>query len=136
MFQASTDLDVVALVVVATFPEQAMMDNIVDVELIKKRVAILSQPSATKQEQHVINAYLRNRSGKNYNLIELTHTLHELIHTRPFDDIDVMKCALNLDWYSEVGLMKGLTLLAFSLHHRKVTNLETTVNQSLVQIQY
>jgi len=35
------NLDVITLVVVAAFTEQAMVDNIMDVKLVKKRVTIL-----------------------------------------------------------------------------------------------
>lgn len=36
-----TNLDVVALVVVATFPKQAMMHDIVNVQLVEQRVSVL-----------------------------------------------------------------------------------------------
>lgn len=59
------------------------------------------------------NKYLRNRSSEHYNLIELADTLHELVHTRPFDDINIVECTLNLDRYGKVGLMEDLNLLAW-----------------------
>lgn len=37
----NSDLDVIALMVVAAFAEQAVVDNIVNVELIKEWVAVL-----------------------------------------------------------------------------------------------
>lgn len=38
-------LDVVALVVVAAFAEKPVVDDIVDVELIEERIAVLFKPS-------------------------------------------------------------------------------------------
>ena len=60
-------------------------------------------------------AYLRYRSCKYYHLVKLSHSLHELINTRPLDDVDIMELALNLDWYCKVGLMKNLNSLASRL---------------------
>lgn len=36
-----TNLDVVALVVVATFPKQAMMHDIVNIQLVEQRISVL-----------------------------------------------------------------------------------------------
>lgn len=96
-------LDIVALMVVATISEETMMDDGMNVKLVKKRVAIL-----------------RNGRGKDNNFVEFSNPLHELIHTGPFYDIDVVIRSFNFDGYSEVRLLKQLPKAA--------------VNQSFVQI--
>jgi len=82
---------IVALVVIAALTEKAMVDNLVDVQLIEKRIAILG-----------------HRGGKDDNLIELTNSLHELVDSWSLDYIDIMIVALNLHWYREVGLVQNL----------------------------
>jgi hypothetical protein len=59
--------------------------------------------------------YLRNRGGKHNNLVELANPFHELIDAGPFDDIDIMIIALNLDGYCEVGLVKDLETVSEGL---------------------
>lgn len=51
---------------------------------------------------------LGNRCGKDNNLIKLTNALHELINTGTLYYIDVMILTLDLNWNSEIGLMKYL----------------------------
>jgi hypothetical protein len=63
------------------------------------------------------NEYLRNRSSEHYNLIELANTLHELVHTRPLYDINIMERTLNLDRYGKVGLMENLNSLAWIYYY-------------------
>ena len=41
--EVGTHLDVVALMIVTTLPEQAMGDNFVDVELVKYRIRVLNE---------------------------------------------------------------------------------------------
>lgn len=50
--QVNTNLDVVALVVVATFPKQAMMHDIVNVQLVEQRVSVLVNGVRTKPQHH------------------------------------------------------------------------------------
>lgn len=57
---------------------------------------------------HQVKAYLRDGSGEDHNFIQLSYPLHELIHTRPLYDVDVVVIALNLHRNSEVGLMEKL----------------------------
>ena len=65
-------------------------------------------------------AVLRNRSGEDDNLVQLADPLHELIDSWPFDDINIMVLTFDLDRNCEIGL---------------VEDLETTVNQCLVQVE-
>lgn len=115
VLQVTSDLrevfDVVSLVVVAALAEQAVVDNLVDVELIKEGIAILLELG-----QYVLDGktatgrvkYLRDGGCEDDNLVELAHPLHELIHSRPLDNIDVVVVALYLHWNREVGLVEDL----------------------------
>lgn len=76
--------------------------------------------------------YLRNRGCEDYNLIEFTNPLHELIYSRPLYDVDIMELALDLNRYCEVGLVKYLFQLAWRLLERQLTHLEATVDQGLI----
>ena len=51
---------------------------------------------------------LGNRCSEDNDFIEFTNTLHELINTRTFDNIDIMILTLDLNWYGEVSLVKYL----------------------------
>ena len=53
-----TNLNIVALVVVAAFSEQPVVNHIVDIKLIKKRIAVLHQVSFGQTPSHYNNAYL------------------------------------------------------------------------------
>lgn len=53
----------------------------------------------------LILSYLRHGCGEDDNFVQLTNALHELIHARPFDDIDIMKLAFDLDRNREIGLV-------------------------------
>lgn len=53
-------------------------------------------------------SYLGNRRSEDNDFIKLSNSLHELIHTRSFYDIDIVVVTLNLNRYREVGLVKNL----------------------------
>lgn len=87
----------------ATLAEQTVVDNVVNVELVQERVAVLA-----------------DRRGKDDNFVELTDALHELINTRAFDDVDIMVRPFNFDRDSEIGLMEELNEVRnfiINLHH-------------------
>ena len=122
--------------IIATFAEKAVVDDFVDVELIKKWISILScHSSATQERIFGIFAYLGNGSSKYYNFVEFPNTLHELIDTRPLDDVDVMELALDLHGYSEISLVEYLRVSVQRLLKLCMTDLEATVDQCLIQIQ-
>lgn len=101
-----TNLDVVALVVVATFPKQAMMHDIVNVQLVEQRVSILGHRRQNQTPDMISRkTYFGDRSCKYHNLIELANALHELIDAWSFDDIYIMILALNLHRYRKIGLI-------------------------------
>ena len=105
-----TNLDVIALMVVAALPEKPMVNDLVDVQLVEQRIAILAHVSALKRSNEKgSEAYLGDRSSKHNHFIELTNSLHELIHAWSLDHINVVKLALDLDRYREVGLVEYLT---------------------------
>lgn len=79
--------------------------------------------------------YLRHRSRKYHNFIELTNPLHELIHTRALDDVNVMKLTFDLDRYREVGLVQYLETLAYWASLKKCAHLEAAMYEGFVQVQ-
>ena len=84
------------------------MDHVMYVKLVKKRVAILGDVSSERVRGEMVRAYLGHGRSKNNNLVQLAHPLHERIHPRPFDDIDIMVLAFDLDGYGEIGLVENL----------------------------
>ncbi len=52
--------------------------------------------------------YLGNRSGKDDNFIKFAYALHELIHARSLDHVDIMILSLDLDGNSEIRLVQNL----------------------------
>jgi hypothetical protein len=52
--------------------------------------------------------YFGNGGSEHNNLIEFAHTLHELVHARPFDHIDIVVLTFNFDWYGKVSLSEYL----------------------------
>lgn len=81
-------LDVVALVVVTAFSEQAVVYDVVNIQLVEKRVPVL-----------------RYGRSEDHDLIELTYALHEGVDAGPLDDVDVVVLTFDLDWNCEVGLV-------------------------------
>ena len=51
---------------------------------------------------------LRNRGSENDNFIKFSNSLHELIDTGSFNDIDIVIVALDLNRYCEICLMQYL----------------------------
>jgi hypothetical protein len=81
--------------------------------------------------------YLGDRCGENNHFIEFTHSLHELVHAWPLDDVDVVIVTLNLNGYREIGLVQNLIArisAADPIKRRTGTNLERAVHEGLVQI--
>ena len=113
-------LYIIALVIVATFSKQSMVDNAMYIQLVEQRVAILG-----------------NGGCEDYHLIQLADPLHELVDARSLDHIDVVILSFDLHRYREVSLVKYLLLLVLCRGDQvKSTHLEATVHQCLVQIQH
>lgn len=55
-----------------------------------------------------VPAYLRNRSRKDDDFIQLPYSLHEFVHARPLDDVHIVVVTLDLYRNGEVGLMEKL----------------------------
>jgi hypothetical protein len=51
---------------------------------------------------------LGNTSSEYYNFVQFAYSLHELIYTRPFYDIDIVILSFNLNGYGEISLMQYL----------------------------
>ena len=49
-------------------------------------------------------SYLAQTGCKNYDLINLPHLLQELVHSRPFNDIDIMPVVFDFHRYHIVSL--------------------------------
>jgi hypothetical protein len=77
--------------VVAAFAEEPVVDDAVDIKLVQERIAILA-----------------HTSRENHNFIQLSNTLHKLIHTRTLNDVDVVICAFNFDGDGKVCLVEKL----------------------------
>lgn len=67
------------------------MNDIVNIKLIQQRITVL-----------------RNGCREHNDLVQLSHTFHELIHSRSFYDVDIVERTLDLDGYREIRLMKKL----------------------------
>ena len=94
--EVSSDLaqifHIVALMVVTALSKQSVMHGVVNIQLIKQRVAVL-----------------RHRSCKDNNLVQLANSFEECINARSFYDIDVVILSFNFDWYLEIGLVENLS---------------------------
>ena len=92
------------------------------------------------QETHVLSLqcspYLGDRCCEDDDLIEFANALHELIDTRPFDDINIVILALDLHWNREVGLVEDLKVSACRTSLEWLSYFETAMDQSLIQIKY
>ena len=109
-FRGVTNLDIIPLVVITAFPKQPMVYHFMYVQLVEKRISILVGECQNRyiRDPHSQSSYLGNRSCKYHNLVKLANTLHELIHSRSFNDINIVILALDLYGYGEIGLMKDL----------------------------
>ena len=83
---------VVALVVIAALAEQAVVHDVVDVELVEQRVAVLG-----------------HRGGEDDDFVELAHALEESVDARAFYYVDVVVLAFDLDGDGHVRLMEDLS---------------------------
>lgn len=63
--------------------------------------------------------YLGNRCSEYHHLVQLTDALHELIHSWPLDNVDVVVVALDFNGYCEVSLVKDLCISVSSLSPSK-----------------
>lgn len=59
----------------------------------------------------MISQYLGNRCSKHDHLIKLPYPFHELIHTWPLDDINIMQLAFDLHRNGKVGLVEHLEIV-------------------------
>lgn len=102
--------DVVPLVVVATLSKKPMMDDVVDVQLIQQRVAILCHISrSVVSVPGGAESYLGDGRREDDDFVEFANSFHELVHTGAFNDVNVVIVALYLDRYCEVRLVQDLS---------------------------
>lgn len=105
-------LDIVPLVIVAGLAEEAVMDHIVDIELVQERVAILKRLLDNDPKGmgtgHPGHTYLGDRSREDDDFIQLSYPLHELIYTRSLYDVHIVVVALYFYRNGEIGLVKNL----------------------------
>ena len=81
-------LHIVALVIVTAFSEKPVMHDMMNVQLIEERVAVL-----------------RDGCREDDNFVELTDAFEEGVHARPFDDVNVVILAFDFNGYREVRLV-------------------------------
>ena len=110
MCRFSTDLDIVALVIVTAFAEKSVVHNAMDIELIKEGIAVLHALAFVSSVKNH-KTYLRDRSSEHNNFIQLANPLHKLIDAGTLDNVYVVVLAFNLDRNGEVGLMQYLWML-------------------------
>lgn len=84
-------LDIIALVVVAAFPEEPMVDDVVYIQLVEERVTVLG-----------------HRGSEDHHFVDFAHSLEKCIDAGPFYDIDVVVLAFDLDGNSKICLMEDL----------------------------
>lgn len=114
----TTNLDVVALMVVTALSEQAMVDDLVNVQLIQKRITVLQAMTESASWSLCIAShlkqlpYLGHRGREDDHLIQLADAFHELVDPGSFDDVDVVILTFDLDGDGEVGLMENLTTVS------------------------
>jgi hypothetical protein len=97
-------LHVVALVIITALAEEPVVDDTMNVELVKQRVTVLQKLAPTSKNCEG-GAYLGNRGGEDDNFIQLAYPLHELVDTWSLDDIYVVVLAFNLNGDGEIGLV-------------------------------
>lgn len=86
------------------------MHNVMDIKLVKKGVTILELVS-TRIKIRDEYTHFRHGSSKDNNFIKLAHAFHELVNSRPLNDINVVVLSFYLNWDREVCLVKNLHLL-------------------------
>lgn len=64
------------------------------IKLVKNRIGILREVSGLLSAAS--EPYLAQTRGENYNLIQLSHLLEEIIDTRTFDHVNIMPMVLDL----------------------------------------
>lgn len=98
-------LDIVALVVVAALPEQAMSHHAMNVELVQHRVGVLSQSKVGRTSTLAESSAQRRkgqktdfgkRGGEDDDFVDLAHPPQELIDAGSFDDEHVVRLVLYL----------------------------------------
>ncbi len=90
--------------IITTLSEKTVVDNMMNVQLIQKRVTILEYVRREMEYGPGVT-HFGNRCSENDDFIKLAHTFHELIHTRAFDHVHIVILPLNLDRDCEVGLV-------------------------------
>lgn len=80
--------------------------------------------------------HLRDRSGKDNHFVQLTHPFHELVDSRSFYNVDVVILPFNFHGNGEVRTFENLNIVSVWhwVNNLGRADLETTVNQRLVQI--
>jgi hypothetical protein len=84
-------LDIVALVVITALPEEPMMHDLMNIQLVEEGVAVFG-----------------HRCGEHYDLVNLAHAFEKGIHARPFYDVDVVILTFNLNGDREICLVEDL----------------------------
>lgn len=99
--------------VMAAFSKQSVVDHAMYVQLVQKRVAILSYTSVMpKFEGHERRTYLGYRRCKDNYFVQFTHPFHELIHARTLDNVHVMIVALNFNRNGKISLVEYLQIIS------------------------
>lgn len=102
--------------VVAALAEKTVVHHVMDVQLIQQRVTVLwilisrrrGFVVAPKRGLVKSSTHLGYGGREHNHLIQLSNTLHELIHAWPFDHINIVILAFNLHGNREVGTLENL----------------------------
>lgn len=112
-------LDIISLVVITTVPKQTVMDNVMDVQLIEKRITVLP-PIISRCHGWITMCrrsatHLGDRGCEHDHFVQFTDPFHELIDSWSLDHVDVVILTFDFDRNSEVSSLEDLGR-AISLH--------------------
>lgn len=117
--RAGPYFDVIPSVVVTALPEQSVSDNFVNVQLVQDGVRVLQRAVRMLFADKGNSTHLAQASGEDDDLVDLTHLLQKVVHSRALDDIDVVPLPFDFDRNDVVSLRDELTIKWFegSIRH-------------------
>jgi hypothetical protein len=103
-----SDLDIIALVIEATFTEQSVSDNAMDIKLIQYGIGILWRQILIRGKNMTALTHFAEASCKNDNFIYFTHLFEEVVDSGSLEHMKVMPVVFNLNRDNKIRLLYGL----------------------------